>query len=231
MNEEKAGLIRQQIRSPRSAAFAGIVFSILMAIGMLLMYNMLANIPADIDRNWLNAWSGTASMLLAITPFAGIAFLWFTGVIRDRLGAREDQFFATIYLGSSIIIVALMFIWSATAGAIFGTLIAPSFELADDVIIFGFRFMNEIIGNYMLRMAGVYMTAIGTAWTMTGVMPRWLSVVTFIVAIGFLFFASAIREARFLFPGWVFVVSVYSLVLNYRGFGEETKNRGQESSS
>lgn len=47
-------------------------------------------------------------------------------------------------------------------------------------------------------------------------MPRWLSIVTFIVALGFLLFAGIVREARFIFPGWVFLVSVYILVLNYR---------------
>lgn len=65
-------------------------------------------------------------------------------------------------------------------------------------------------------MGGVYMMSIGTIWTRTGVMPRWLSIVTFIVALGFLLFAGIVREARFIFPGWVFLVSVYILVLNYR---------------
>ena len=63
--------------------------------------------------------------------------------------------------------------------------------------------VNEIVGNYVLRMAGIYMTSIGTLWTRTGTMPRWLSIITFVVAMGFLFFASSIRQARFIFPGWV----------------------------
>ena len=47
-------------------------------------------------------------------------------------------------------------------------------------------------------------------------MPRWLSIVTYVVALSFLLFAGALREARFLFPVWVFVVSIYILVVNYR---------------
>jgi hypothetical protein len=35
---------------------------------------------------------------LNLIPFAGIAFLWFIGVIRDRIGAHEDRFFATVLL-------------------------------------------------------------------------------------------------------------------------------------
>jgi len=60
------------------------------------------------------------------------------------------------------------------------------------------------------------MTAIGTLWTKTGLMPRWFTILTYVLALGFLAAAERIREARFIFPGWVFVVSVYVLVTNYR---------------
>lgn len=80
--------------------------------------------------------------------------------------------------------------------------------------------MNEIIGNYILRFAGVYMFSIATVWTRAEVMPRWLSSITFVVAIGFVFLAGAFREARFIFPAWVLLVSVYTLILNYRGSNE-----------
>jgi hypothetical protein len=229
MDDENVRLIRQQIRSPRSAAFAGILYSVLMITGMLITASMISTIPAEIDRDWLETWSGTASVLVTIVPFAGLAFLWFTGVIRDRLGDREDRFFATIFLGSGIISVVMLFIWGATAGAMFGTFaVAAELMVDDDIFIFGFAFMNEIIGNYALRMAGAYMLSIGTIWTRTGLMPRWLSIVTFVVALGFLLFASTVREARFIFPGWVFVVSVYILILNYRRTHEEAENHGRE---
>ena len=222
MEEENVRLIQQQIRSPRSAAVAGILYSLLMIIGMSLTANMVSAIPADIDREWLETWSGTSSLVVTIVPFAGLAFLWFTGVIRDRLGEREDRFFATIFLGSGIIYVVMLFIWGGTAAAMSGTYALTIDRVIDnDVFIFGFAFMNEIIGNYALRMAGVYMMSIGTIWTRTGLMPRWLSIVTFIVALGFLLFAGTVRETRFIFPGWVFVVSVYILIVNYRQSHEE----------
>jgi hypothetical protein len=59
-------------------------------------------------------------------------------------------------------------------------------------------------------------------------MPRWLSAVTFIVALGFLLFAGRVREARFLFPAWVLVVSVYILILNYRRTHEGAESHGRE---
>ena len=217
MAKETGHLVRRELRSPRSAAIAGIVFSLLMTTGMILAYRVARVKPEDVTRDWLQTWSGTASLVLTVVPFAGIAFLWFTGVIRDRLGDHEDRFFATLFLGSGIITVVLFFIWAATFGALMSTTTLAAVGLADDdMYVFGFAFMNQIIGNYTLRMAGVYMTAIGTLWTRTGVMPRWLTIVTYILALGFLLAAGWAREARFIFPAWVFVVSVYILVLNYR---------------
>jgi hypothetical protein len=225
--EEESRIIRQKIRSPRSAAIAGIIFSVLLFVGMLLTTRMTAARPEDIDRAWIERWSGTVSVVVTTMPFGGLALIWFTGVIRDRLGDLEDRFFSTVFLGSGIILVVLLFIWGATAGAMFGVAtMTAELIVDDDIFIFGFSLMNEIIGNYALRMAGAYMLSIGTIWTRTGLMPRWLSVVTFLVALGFLLFANIVREARFLFPIWVLVVSVYILIQNYRISHEKAANHG-----
>jgi len=93
------------------------------------------------------------------------------------------------------------FVWAAVFGAILGIYTNFSHLLADnDIYIFGFAIMNEIINNYALRMAGVYMTSINTLWARAEVMPRWLIIITYIVALGFLFFADRLLAARYLFP-------------------------------
>ena len=124
------------------------------------------------------------------------------------------------FLGSGIIQVLLLFMWGAILGTLLRLKAITTLGMVDDfspdLYIFGVLLMNEIIGNFALRMAGVYMTAIGTLWTKTGVMPRWFTIITYVLALGFLAAAERIREARFIFPAWVFVVSVYVLVLNYR---------------
>ena len=51
-------------------------------------------------------------------PFAGIAFLWFIGVLRDRLGELEDRFFATVFFGSGLLFLAMLFASAAVAGGI-----------------------------------------------------------------------------------------------------------------
>jgi hypothetical protein len=217
MNARTDYVVRRELRSPRSAAIAGIVFSILMTTGMVVTYNITRDVPQDITKDWLEVWSNTASVALTLVPFAGIAFLWFTGVVRDRLGEHEDQLFATIFLSSGIITVVLFFIWAAIFAALMRTTSLAAVGLADDdVYVFGFALMNRIIGDYTLRMAGVYMMAIGTLWTRSGIMPRWMTIITYVLALGYLLAAGWAKEARFIFPVWVFVVSVYILVLNYR---------------
>ena len=173
--------------------------------------------PEYISREWFENWSDTASLVIALVPFAGIAFLWFTGVVRDQLSYQEGRFFATLFFGSGIIHVVLLFIWSAVFGAVMVTRDMPAVgEAGSGIYVFGFVLMNEIIGNYLLRMSGIYMTAIGALWGRTCLMPRWLIISTYILALGYIFAANRFREARFIFPTWVLVVSIVILVLNFR---------------
>jgi len=224
---ERGRLIRREVRSPRSAALAGIVFSLLMISSMILLYRSATATLADIDLEWLESWSGTASVVLVLVPFAGIAFLWFTGVMRDLMGDLEDKFFSTVFLGSGIILVVMMYVWAAAVGAVFGTYaLAAQVSVDPDVYLYGLVFMNQILGNYFLRMAAVYMLSIGSLWTRTKVVPRWMVIITYVVGLGFLLFAGVLREARFLFPVWVLQVSVYILILNYR-YTQEREGEGE----
>jgi hypothetical protein len=210
-------LVQREVRSPRSAALAGILFSLLIGASMILLRTGAIVDPTEIDTEWLDAQSSAAAVVLVLVPFAGIAFLWFTGVMRDLLGGLEDKFFATIFLGSGIILVVMMFVWASAYGAMFGTYQAFGGELNDfDILIYATVFANQIMGSYFLRMASVYMLSIGSLWTRTKVVPRWLTIVTYLVAVPFLLFAGALRWARFLFPAWVLLVSIVILILKYR---------------
>jgi len=225
MNEFEESLTRRELRSPRAAAIAGIVYSLLIITVMVLTDRLARIRPEDITRDLLETWAGTVSLVILFIPFAGIAFLYFTGVIRDRLREREDRFFATLFLGSGIILVVLWFLWGAILGALMRVRAIDINGLIDSSLyVFGSIFMNEIIGNYSLRMAGLYMTAIGTLWARTKLAPRWLIIITDISAAGFLVAAERFREARFIFPVWVLVVSIHILVLNFR----RTHNQGGE---
>lgn len=219
---ERGLLAQAPVRSPRSAAVAGIVFSILIGISMFLLSSVAEAPLRDVNGDLLEANAEAVRWAIRLIPFAGIAFLWFTGVIRDHLGEKEDRFFSTIFLGSGILFVAMLFVETAVIGALFASYALAADLLVDnDIFIFGAALMTQVLGNFTLRMAGVYMLSIASLWTRSRVMPRWANLLTFILAIGILFFSSSFRGARFLFPAWVFAVSVYIFIANRRrGLGK-----------
>ena len=86
-------------RTRRSAAIAGIVFGVVLLVGMTMLRialseGSLQTLQADTQRRTLIRIS------LGLVPFAGIAFLWFIGVVREQLGAVEDRLFSTVFMGS-----------------------------------------------------------------------------------------------------------------------------------
>ena len=110
-----------------------------------------------------------------LAPYAGIAFLWFLGVIRDRLGKLEDQFFSTVFFGSGLLFVAMMFTSSALTSSTNSTIqfIHNSTEgvAAGQVLLFARVAMYQTMNVYAIKMAGVFMMSLSTIWLRTGVMP------------------------------------------------------------
>src|ERR1700680_3983366 len=107
------------LRTPRAAAVAGIIFSVLLISAFVLL---IVSVPAHpaVPGSWLTDSRRRAAVAIALNlmPFAGIAFLWFIGVLRDRIGEREDRFFATVFLGSGLLFVAMLFVAAAMAGGL-----------------------------------------------------------------------------------------------------------------
>ena len=100
MTETRISSTRQRLKSPRAAAIAGILFAVLYGLSLVLIR---ISIPSDTvveNTAWLATNLRVVTLALNLVPYAGIAFLWFIGVIRDRLGEQEDRLFATVFLGS-----------------------------------------------------------------------------------------------------------------------------------
>ena len=89
---DEHGLTRANFKTPKAAAIAGILFCILF---MAVLWLLRMSVPTDPLEagEWLRTSSGRVALALNLVPFAGLAFLWFIGVLRDRLGSREDRFF------------------------------------------------------------------------------------------------------------------------------------------
>ena len=116
-------------------------------------------------------------------PFAGIAFLWFIGVIRDQLGQREDRFFATVFLGSGLLFLGMLFVAAAVVGAMLAAFedepaafaASPEFRFARAVSV-------SLVNVYMVKMAGVFMISTSTVAWSTRFAPRWLAGLGYLLA-------------------------------------------------
>ena len=155
------------------------------------------------------------TIALELVPFAGIAFLWFIGVVRDRLGRYEDQFFSTVFFGSGLLFLAMVFISSAIAGSlIVYHRVAIDIELEHEIIYFGRVMMIYFSNIFALRMAGVFMLSLGTIWWRTGLMPRWLAILTYLLAFTLLLIINLNLWVTLIFPVWVMIISLEILILN-----------------
>jgi hypothetical protein len=144
------------LRTPRSAAVAGIIFSVLLIATLVLLRVSVPAHPA-VPGSWLtDPRSRTAvAIALNLVPFAGIAFLWFVGVLRDRIGEREDRFFATVFLGSGLLFVGMLFVGAAIAGGIIAEA-SSSGTPGPDTLALGRSVTGILLNIYAMRMAAVF---------------------------------------------------------------------------
>src|SRR5437867_4328530 len=141
------------LRTPRAAAVAGIVFSLLLGLALTLIIVAVPSDPATAGA-WLTDSSRRAAITLALNlmPLAGIAFLWFIGVVRDRIGQREDRFFASVFLGSGLLFVAMLFVGAAFAGGLIASVSARSAVPGPDTLAISRQVTGLLLRVYALRM-------------------------------------------------------------------------------
>ena len=222
MTDHQPHFRRQSLRSPSAAALAGILFALLYGASLVLVRISVPD-AESVDTAWLETYSQTVALALNLVPFAGIAFLWFIGVIRDRLGDQEDRLFATVFLGSGLLFLALTLVGVAMAGGVLASYATEkSTLLVSGVYAYSRAVMYNLINIYAIRMAGVCMISLGTIWLRTGLMHRGWAFVTYALALVLLLSLSLSAWVPLIFPGWVFAVSVYFLIRMRQDRPEET---------
>jgi hypothetical protein len=215
MNERET-LTRTNLKTPRAAAIAGILFSVLLLIELWLLRRAVPVDPLE-SGDWLAASGGTIAAALGLTPFIGVAFLWFIGVLRDRLGQREDRFFATVFLGSGLLFLAMLYGAAAVAGAIITAVSAKPGDLAGSGTFalaraLAFNLMNV----YAAKMAGVFVFSTSMVVIYTEFVPRWIGYMGCLSALVLLFASTHLDWAIFVLPLWVLLMSGYILFDNLR---------------
>jgi hypothetical protein len=200
---EEAG---RQLRAPWAASIAGLLFSVMFTAALVLVRGQVNQGTA--------AGQNTAMVIggLYLAPFAGIMFLWFVAVIRDQIGEREDRFFATVFFGSGLLFVALLF----TAAAVASTPTSlvefmdgaqPSPESAALLRALAYT----LLFAFATRGAAVFMIATATIGIRSGVFPRWFALVGYLLGFVLLVAVSFNDWFILVLPAWVAVVSLFIL--------------------
>ena len=209
--------MRAALRTQRAAAFAGIVFSILCALAMVCIRLVVPPFPSESGK-WLVDSSRRDLVLFALNlvPFAGIAFLWFIGVIRDRVGASEDRLFATVFLGSGLMFTAMLFVAVAVAVGLIDQA-GPHYANLVNSGTWGTE--RHITGELMalaMRMAGVFTIATSTILLRTHTMPKWSALAGYVIGVALLLIVGIVPWLQLLFPTWVFLLSLMILYSHFR---------------
>jgi hypothetical protein len=202
------------LTTPRAAGVAGIVFAVLFALAFLFLRQSLGRAldTETVLRNVTGSGSTLALAGLYIVPFAGIAFLWFIAVVRDRIGEREDKFFATVFLGSGLLFVAMLFAAAAVLGGLvagnrFGTASPTNLATVGFARSVGYSFLFV----YAAKVAGVFTLATSNIMRRSG-WPRWTSLSGFATAAVLILSITFFEPIVMLFAVWVAAISVYVLV-------------------
>ena len=210
-------LVRASLKAPRAGAVAGIFFSLLLLASLALIRFTVPATPEEVGE-WLPSSERRVSLALNLLPFAGVAFLWLIGVLRDRIGDLEDRFFASVFLGSALLFLGMLFVASALAGALLTTWGSMHGTLVDSGV---YRFARtaslQLVNVYAMRMAAVFMMSTSTIAVRTGIFPRWMAFLGFGVALVLLAGSGRISWVPLAFPVWTLLVSTYVLVANLRG--------------
>ena len=216
-----SGPTLRPLTTPRAAAVAGVLFAALFGTTVFLIRH---NMPEGVkdSTGWLNTQHNGIATATVLMPFAGISFLWFIGVVRDGLGRYEDRFFSTVFLGSGLLFLAMMFVSMSVAAG----LVATDAGVVDaaahaEMVDLGKMVVLSSAKTYAVRMAAVFMMSLATIWLRTGLMPRWLVGLSYLTAVALLLASDLSMWVTMAFPVWVLVVS--ALLLARAGLFEELR--------
>lgn len=206
-----------EVKAPRAAAVAGILFSLLLIASVLLVRVSVPTDPREAGA-WLTSRAPTVALAMNLVPLSGVAFLWFIGVLRDRLGMHEDRLFATVFLGSGLLFLAMLFASAAMAGGIVLLHASdPQRFAGSQTFAFGRVIIYEIVNIYALKMAAVFIMVVSTLALRTRFLARWIAFLGYAIALMLMFNSRYVEWMLLSFPLWVLLVSLFILWDNLRG--------------
>jgi hypothetical protein len=202
------------VKHARLAGIMAVVFAGFYVTGLVMVHSSPGLQASDAAFSAYYRSSSTALVTVGLNfvPFAGIAFLWHMNAIRLVISARTPSPSAMPYglqLVSGVLFVALLFAGTAAAGSVallkdLGPGPLPSMDVARGLLGVGYG----MVFVYAVRGAGMYAITTTTLLRSAGLLPRWLTVVGYLLA-AFLLVSTALNPVvMLLFPAWAVLVGV-----------------------
>ncbi|MFM7057339.1 MAG: hypothetical protein ACKO2P_10500 [Planctomycetota bacterium] len=194
----------------QAAASSGVVFAALYATSLALLRIAVPADPRD-PGEWLAdpTRCSQVHMALNLVPFTGIAFLWFMALIDVRLQLAQNRIAATVFLGSGLLFVAMLF--SSAAGAQ-GLLNAFAQELLqrseNDAWKVSRGTVYALMNPFAIRMAAVFTFVTSSAGLRSGLLHRWVAMAGFPCGAVLLLIITDFAWVALLFPCWVLLVTI-----------------------
>jgi hypothetical protein len=214
------GRARSLDADARTAGWAGIVFAVLLVVGLLLVSRIprLADPPSTYTDFYAHGGAATVTVVgLYIIPFAGIACLWHMIATRTFLQVRRPSSWSDVahwlHLAACVLFVALLWGGTAAAGAVamltkFSSAPLPGPDVGRALSSLGYT----LVFVYAVRAAGMYMfTTTGLARS-AGLLPKAVVVLSYLAATFLLVSATFHPAVLLVFPAWVLMISIVLLV-------------------
>lgn len=202
----------------RLSSITGIAFAVLLVAALVLVHSAPNLKASEADFTAFYASSNTALVTvgLYLVPFAGIAFLWHMNTVRLLIRTRTPSPSAIpdgLQLLAGSLFVALLFAGTAAAGAVallkdLGAGPLPSMDVARGLLAVGY----SMVFVYSVRGAGMYALTTTTLLANASILPRWLAVLSYLLAAFLLISTTMNPVVMLLLPAWAVLVGVVTLV-------------------
>ena len=199
----------------RLTGVLGVAFAVLLAVGLVLVHRSPALSASDNDYTAFYGNGGRTVLVtvgLYLVPFAGIAFLWHMTTVRllvreltpQNTGREPSPIPYGLQVVSGGLFVALLFAGSAAAGAValiqdLGDGPVPGADVGRSLTGVGYA----LVFVYAVRMAGMYAITTTTLLLNAGLLPRWIALLSYLMAAVMLVSTTLHPALLLVFPGWV----------------------------
>jgi hypothetical protein len=198
----------------RLSSLTGILFAVLFVTSLIFVYTTPRLSASDAEISAYYAGGSTALVTVGqfLIPFAGIAFLWHAHTTRLLIKFRTPTPSVIPYglqLVSGILFVVLLFAGTASAGAVallkdLTNAPLPSVDVARGMLALGYG----MVFVYAIRGAGMYALTTTTLLRQAGIMPTWLAIVSYLLALVLLINTTLHPVVVLLFPAWVVIAGL-----------------------